>query len=434
MTCFRHRDRLRTLSAAFAFALTAAPLASQQPSYPTRWSPAIAERADVKAALEYLDKRFPKQLEEWARITEMQAKSEHEKMRADYVYGVMEDEGLKVSYDSIGNVTGIREGTGGGPTIVFAAHMDIVHALGTDLKVRFDGDTLRAPGVFDNSASVANLLAVIRAMRIGNVKTKATFIFVATVQEELGLKGMDWWLDHNPKPDLLVGMDGGLGPIMYGALGIYWSKYVFTGAGSHTVTSRGKPTPVKAVADAIAHIYQVNVPPLPQGAVYNVGQIHGGVIFNGIPQELYYTMDLRSPDPVLLDSLDRTLDGIAAAAAKKEGVQWHKEIVQHNKAGGTTATLAGARAHPIVQTAIDIHHSLGIDIGPPGKDAEAFGSTDANMGVVRGIPSIAVGRSFGGNQHTITEWAHWPSALPATKMILLLAVALSDGAVKGIVP
>jgi hypothetical protein len=58
------------------------------------------------------------------------------------------------------------------------------------------------------------------------------------------------------------------------------------------------------------------------------------------------------------------------------------------------------------------------------------------MGVVRGIPSIAVGRSRGGNQHTLTEWAHWPSALPATKMILLLAVALSDGTKQpmGIVP
>lgn len=402
-------------------------MAGAQHAYPTQWSPAIADRADVKAALSYLERNFSKQVDEWIKIAEMQGKSEHEQERGAYVRRMMEAEGLSVTVDSIGNVIGRRKEQGSGPTIVFAAHLDIVHPLGTDLKVHRDGDTLRAPGIFDNSASVANLLAVIRAMNAAKVRTQANFIFIGTTQEELGLRGMDYWLEHNPKPDLLVGMDGGLGPINYGALGIYWTKYYFTGAGSHTVTSRGKPTPVKALADAINRVYALQFPPLPNGAVANVGQVHGGVIFNGIPQELYFTMDLRSPNPGLLDSLDREIDRAVVDAARKEGVDTKKEIVQHNKAGGTEQMLAGARAHPIVQTAIDVHNFLGISIGPPGKDAIATGSTDANMGVVRGIPSISIGRSAGGNQHTLTEWAHWPSALPATKMVLLLAIALSDG-------
>jgi hypothetical protein len=44
---------------------------------------------------------------------------------------------------------------------------------------------------------------------------------------------------------------------------------------------------------------------------------------------------------------------------------------------------------------------------------------------VRGIPSIAVGRSRGGDQHTLSEWAELDSALPATKMILLLALSMA---------
>lgn len=398
-----------------------------QPSYPTQWSPAIAERADVKAALSYLEKNFPGHLAEWIRIAEMQGKSQHEQARGAYVARMMRAEGLVVTIDSIGNVTGRSAVRTRGPTIAFAAHMDIVHALGTNLKVRRAGDTLAAPGIFDNSASVANLLAVIRALRAGGVKTTANFVFIGTTQEELGFNGMNYWLDHNPKPDLLVGMDGGLGPIDYGALGIYWTRYVFTGAGSHTVTSRGKPTPVKALADAVRRIYAFRFPGLPNGAVTNIGQIHGGAIFNGIPQELYFTMDLRSPDPVLLDSLDREIDSAVATAARQEGVAWRKDVVQQARAGGTTEMLRSARAHPIVQTAIDIHKFLGIDISSPDGEAQATGSTDANMGVVRGIPSIAIGRAFGGNQHTLSEWANWKSALPATRMVLLLAVTLSDG-------
>ena len=80
------------------------------------------------------------------------------------VYEQMEKEGLEVAVDSIGNVTGRRRGTGGGPTVVFAAHLDTVHPLDTDVRVRVQGDTLRAPGVFDNSASLANMLAAVRAL------------------------------------------------------------------------------------------------------------------------------------------------------------------------------------------------------------------------------------------------------------------------------
>ncbi|HQW66272.1 MAG TPA: hypothetical protein PLJ23_04480, partial [Gemmatimonadales bacterium] len=92
-----------------------------------------------------------------------------------------------------------------------------------------------------------------------------------------------------------------------------------------------------------------------------------------------------------------------------------------------------ARNHPLVQTAIDIQKQLGITFGMPGAaEAVATGSTDANMGVVRKIPSISIGRSFGGGGHTLAEWAHWPSALPATKMALLLAVTMADAS--GAVP
>jgi hypothetical protein len=47
------------------------------------------------------------------------------------------------------------------------------------------------------------------------------------------------------------------------------------------------------------------------------------------------------------------------------------------------------------------------------------------MGVIRGIPSVSIGRTTGGEQHTLTEWADIDSALPATKIALLIAVAMA---------
>jgi acetylornithine deacetylase/succinyl-diaminopimelate desuccinylase-like protein len=406
-------------------------LAQAQPAR-TTWSPDVPRQPLVAQSLRWLEQNFPRQVEEWIRIAEMQGKSGHEQERGRYVAAEMQREGLAVTTDSIGNVIGVRKGRSGGPSVVFAAHLDIVHPLGTDLRVRRNGDTLHAPGIFDNSASVANMLAVIRALNAANVETRGDLIFIGTAQEELGLRGMSYWLDHNPRPGVVVAMDGGLGAIPYGALGIYWTKYFYRGQGSHTNTSAGKPHPARAAAAAIQRIYEIVIPQGRGGAVYNVGQIHGGVIFNGIPEEVWFSVDLRSVNPTLLDSLDNEVERRARQAAEVERVAFAKEIVNHERAGGTEEMLRDRRAHPLVQTAVDIQTWLGVQTG--GRDAVATGSTDSNAAVVRGIPSIAIGRSYGGDQHTLREWAHWPSAILGSKLTLLLAITMGGAAASGVIP
>ncbi|MDQ8161139.1 MAG: M20/M25/M40 family metallo-hydrolase [Gemmatimonadota bacterium] len=410
-----------------SFSLTVASSLAAQ-TFPTSWNPALLKRADVTSGLARLEQQFPQQVEEWIRIAEMPGKSRLEQQRGAYVKKVFEQEGLAVSVDSIGNVTGVRKGTGGGPTIVIAAHTDIVFPPETNTKVRRSGDTLFAPGVGDNTASVANMLATLRVMNATKFTSKGDIIFIGTVQEELGLKGMEYWLQHNAKPDLLIVPDGAYGSVAYGALGIYWTKYVFTHPGAHTLSSRGIPTPVKAVAKAIDRLYQLQFEALPNGAVMNIGQIHGGSIFNAVPQELYFTVDLRSSDPALLDSLDRTITRITQDVAAEQKVGLKVEIEQKSGAGGTEKQLEGARAHPLVQTAIDINRALGMTPGMPGaSEAVATGATDANPGVVRKIPSIAIGGSKANGAHQLTEFALASSALPSTKLLYLLTATFADG-------
>jgi acetylornithine deacetylase/succinyl-diaminopimelate desuccinylase-like protein len=418
--------RLRTLATLLTVVVATnvpAPLAAQATG--SRFTDQVKNNRTVQDAVTWIDDNYDAQVEEWIRITEIPGASRHEQERGAYVRAEMEAEGLEVSVDSIGNVTGIRRGTGGGPTIVFAAHMDTVHPLDTDVSVTRDGDILRAPGIFDNSASVANMLATIRAMNRAGVRTQGDLVFVATVQEELGLIGMDYWFDHNEGvADMLVAMDGGLGGVSYGALGIYWTRYWFRGEGSHTNSSTGKPHPVRALAEAVDHIYELEIPEGRGGAVYNIGMIGGGKIFNGIPQDIFFTMDLRSVNPVLLDSLDAEVESAVRSAAEHHGVRWDLERVQHLTAGGTPDQLGDRATHPVVTTAMEVYRSLDI-----ATRAIPSGSTDGNIGVVRGIPSIAVGRAAGGDQHTLTEWADGTSALRATQAIVYLAASLA-----GVVP
>ena len=388
----------------------------------SKFTPAVATAPAVRDALAWVDAHFADQVAEWIRLTQIPGPSRHEQRRALHVRTQLEALGLTIQSDSLGNTWTVIAGSGRGPRVVFAAHMDTVHPDGTDLTVRWQDSTLHVPGVFDNTASVANFLAMARAWRAAGVRTRGDIVLLFTVQEELGLLGMEYWLERNPA-DLLVAVDGELGPVRYGALGIYQSRMVFSGPGSHTNTSRGKPHPARAAARCILDIGDIPLPPADSAvtAVANVGMVRGGTVVNATPEEVSFTVDLRSVDPVLLERLDSVLVRTCGAAAGAERVAFRREVIQREAAGGTPEQLAPRLAHPLVQTALAVHRHLGLD-----TRALATGSTDANVGVRRGMPSISVGRSFGGDQHTLREWADVPSARLGTRQLILLAAALAE--------
>ena len=419
--------RFRVLA---AVALSGATAFAQAPSSgsSSKFTPALAARADVKLALDFVDQHFDAQVAEWIRLTEMPALSTHEQQRVAYIGGELTKLGLSPTTDAIGNVMARRKGTGGGPAILFAAHMDTVHPMDTDLMVRRLPDgTLHAPGVFDDTPSDVNVLQALRALDAAKVNTKGDIIALFTVQEELGLKGMYYWFDHNPKTaDMIVAIDGELGVVNYGALGIYWSKMKFTAPGAHTNNSRGEPNPAHAVAQCITDIYTIPLPPVkdPAPVIYNIGMLGGGTIVNAISPESWFTVDLRTIDPNLIRKFDADIVSKCQKAAADQKVAFAREFIQKSEAGGREEQLAGQLASPVVQTAVAVLNYLGVKLVPDGEPVPT-GSTDANVGVVHGVPSVAIGRTRGGNQHSLSEWADIASAKAGTKQLILLAVSLA---------
>lgn len=399
-------------------------LANAQVSYPSKFSETLAHSDQVAPALEWLEANFDDQVAEWIRITEIPGKSGYEEARAAYLLEQLQEEGVEAWIDDAGNVVARLPGVGDGPGVAFGAHMDTVHPMDADLTVRRDGDILRAPGIFDNSASVANMMATVRALKRSGVQTGGDLIFIATVEEEVGFNGMDAWLDANPGvAEVVVALDGGMGGVSYGALWFGQRRYSFHAEGAHTLSSHGKPHPARALSDAISSIYEIQLPDGGPFAVFNVGMLGGGVVTNAIPQETWFTVDLRSVSPPLVDELDVELDRRVAEAAAKHGVEWTRDPVVSPSAvaaSGDMLSEAERRSHPLVQTMLDIYAYLGVT-----ARANDSGSTDAVAAVRRGIPAIAIGRGWGGEQHTLSEWANAPSALTATKAVLLVAVAMA---------
>jgi tripeptide aminopeptidase len=408
-------------------------LAASALSAQSRWfQPSLLEKPEVNKALQSVDDRSASIIDEWIRIVEIPAPSGKEQARAKYIRAEMEKLGLSdIRTDDIFNVSGVRKGTGGGPTVVFAAHTDTVFPEGTDVKVKREGDVLRAPGVGDDTSNLMATLEMFRALNRGGIKTKGDLIFLASVQEELGLLGAKHWLETSGyKPDMFVAADVGSTQVWYGALRIDQFKFYYTSPGAHTMESRGTPSPAKAVAKAITALYDIPLPPVAAGLdsfklpVMNVGMLGGGTVVNAVPREAWFTVDLRSLDSATQDRLESQVVATARRTGEQEGVGFRMEKkmgIDYSKAVPQSDRLN----HPLVQTALAVSNYFRKP-GTPEIVPADVGSTDANIAVSMGIPGVAIGATDERMPHRLEENVDASSIIPGIKLFVVLAVALTS--------
>lgn len=381
--------------------------------------------------MQSVDDRAGGIVDEWIRLVETPSPSTKEQARAKYIRAEMEKLGLTdIRVDDISNVSGVRKGTGGGPTVVFCAHTDTVFPEGTPIKVKREGDVLRAPGIGDDTSNLMAVLEMFRALNRGGVRTKGDLIFVASVQEEVGLLGAKHWLETSGyKPDMFVATDLSSDQVWYGALRIDQFKFFYTSPGAHTMESRGAPSPSHAVARAINALYEIPLPPVAQGLdsfklpVINVGMLGGGTVVNAVPREAWFTVDLRSLDSATQDRLETAVVSTARKAAEQEGVGFKTEKkmgIDYSRALPQKERLN----HPVVQTALAVANHFRKP-GAPQIEPRDVGSTDANIAVSMGIPAVAVGAVIERMPHRLEENADASSMVPGIKGLIALAVALT---------
>jgi len=406
--------------------LTPASLAAQG----SLFQPSLLTRPDVRQSLDSIDARASAIVDEWIKLVEIPAPSTKEQARAAYIKAELQKLSLTdLRTDELGNVSAVRKGTGGGPTVVFAAHMDTVFPEGTDVTVKRDGDVLRGPGVGDDTSNLIATLEMFRALDRGGVRKKGDLIFVATVQEELGLVGAKHWLEKSGyKPDMFIAVDVGSDAVWYGALRITNYKFFYTSPGAHTMESRDGPSPAKAVSQGIAAMSEIPLPPIAAGLgtfklpVINVGMLGGGTVFNAVPREAWFTVDLRSLDTPTQSRLEKEVEAAAQRVADREKVGFRVEkrtFLEFAQSRPQAERLASALVQTAVATANQFQKP-----GAPAIVPMDVGSTDANTAIALGISAVAVGAVTQRFAHRLEENADASSIVPGIKHLLALAVAL----------
>jgi len=380
------------------------------------FDPEMVKTSFVQNLFSFIHRNKEKIIKEWIFLTEIPAPSGYEHKRANYMKKQFEKVGLDEAYvDSSGNAVGIWKGLSQGKKIVMSAHLDTVFQGVWEIKVKRQGNILKAPGIGDDTASLVNLLWSIRALKQAGFKPRNTYYFLGTVGEETGFVGMRAFLDATKeKFDLVIALDGDLGGVHYGALGFGGGKFVFRGPGAHTLQSRGIPNPNLAVAKAVERICEIVIPssPLEKWTIINIGMIGGGKVRNAVSQESCFTVDLRSVNQEELERAQAEVLRICREVAEEEGVEMEMDLNEDSKA----YQIPGAGESFLVKTVVDILEFLQV------RDIEVnpLGSTEANVGIEKGILSVNLGRTYGRYKHTLREEAEIDGLIIAMKQILLL--------------
>jgi tripeptide aminopeptidase len=316
--------------------------------------------------------------------------------------------GLVARIDAVGNVLAERPGTGRGPTIVIAGHLDTVFPEGTDVKVKDEGARMKGPGIGDDCRGLAVVLAVARAYQRANPRHDARIIFVGNVGEEGpgNLRGTRHLFDVELKGkiDFFISVDGQGLDITSRAVGSNRYKVTYKGPGGHSYGAFGIPNPIHALGRAIDGIADVQVPSNPK-TTFNVGVISGGTSVNSIAFEASMEIDMRSESADALAEVDRKIRATLTAALDAENARWTGERATRSKLSlvidtiGIRPTGGQSDTAKIVQVALGAGKSLGFNA------ATTASSTDANLPISRGIPAITIdGGGQGGGGHALNEW------------------------------
>ena len=392
----------------------------------------LAASPPVRAACDRLRSQ-ESQFAQWQmEATRVAAPPFGEAARGAWLTDRFRDIGLDdVQVDEVGNVFGVRPGYGS-RLVVLSAHIDTVFPATTPLNIRQQGSRLYGPGVSDNGAGIAAMLAVASVLGSARIPHALPFVFIGNVGEEGegDLRGMRHVFATPRWRDAIaysVVVDGaGADTVVAEALGSRRFEVIVRGPGGHSWSDFGTPNPIIALSRAVELLSQTPVPSSPK-TTFNVGVIRGGTSVNSIPESASMRVDLRSTSMAEIDRLERALR-IAleqAVAVENLAAAQHKirkpQVVQSEvvEIGNRPAGELGPDAR-----ILKVIRAVDAQLGNTAQVQRA--STDANIPLSLGREAIAIGGGgSGGGAHTLQEWFDCNGRELGLRRILLTMITLS---------
>lgn len=365
------------------------------------------------------------------------APSGKEEKRARFCQDWLKEQGADgVFVDEAGNVVWPYRAENS-KLIVFDAHMDLVFPDLEPLPMREEGNRIFCPGVGDDSANLAVLLMTAKYVAECQPDTgEYGLLFVCGVGEE-GL--------GNLKGARQVCQTYGNRIAAFYAFDLYMNEYTARAVGSlryrvsvqaqggHSYHCFGNTNANVLLAELILELYQIQVP-IRGKTTYNVGMISGGTSVNTIAQKAELLYEIRSDDEEDLREMEELFQKHIKSFQEKLSGAAGSEVTCTEKqkpAPGQTEvqigmSSAGANGSDKNMGCIAVE-LLGKRPCESGVDQERrqklFSkveqivesvtgtrpvpvpcSTDCNIPLSMGIPSVCIGTCRGAGAHTREEY------------------------------
>jgi tripeptide aminopeptidase len=385
----------------------------------------LTEIAAVKERLQWFTREKQWINETHLELCRVPAPTFLEQDRAAWFLAQLRGAGWNTAIDRAGNVIAT---SGEGPYVALTAHMDTVLAPKNrdEIAVNANG-TFRGPGISDNGAGLAALLAVAHAWKFGQTlpEFRRGLLLVANVGEEgegnlLGMRHLCKQSPIGKKIEAFVVVDGAdTSHITTRGLGSRRFEVTFTGPGGHSWSDFGVGNPLHALCRAVTLFTDTRINGAPKSAL-NVGLIEGGSGVNAIAQAARAKVDIRSESNRKLDELVEALETAVERAKEVEN--------QRATAGKVAAKVKEIGSRPaaeLPESAVILQYLRAVDAHLGIRSHLDTSSTDANIPLSLGIPTVAIGGGgAGGGAHTPQEWYRPEGRDLGLKRILLTLLLL----------
>jgi acetylornithine deacetylase/succinyl-diaminopimelate desuccinylase-like protein len=356
-----------------------------------------------------------------------------EQRRAEWMAARLAELGWTTHVDRAGNVVAqLGPLPSDGELIALTAHLDTVLAPRLPEEIRVESrERFRGPGVADNGAGLAALMAVARALAENppDGVDLNRLLLVANVGEEGegNLSGMRYLCLQSPLAARLAAVVVLDGPdtahVTVEALACRRFELTVIGPGGHSWSDHGAANAVHALARTIAWYADARNESTvePAGPLsWNFGVIEGGSTVNAIPALARAKVDLRAQAPGDLDELSASLGAVMERALVEENrLARSGRVTGRIKETGSRPAGRLAEDSPLLSCLRAVDQFLSI------RSTLDCASTDANIPLSIGLPALSIGTGgTGGGAHTPAEWYSPAGRDLGLRRILLLAVAL----------
>jgi tripeptide aminopeptidase len=400
----------------------------------------LAEGRALAAAQSWFNRERAWINEQHLELCRVAAPTFFEQQRAEWFRERLSALGWEATLDRAGNVRAVFGGAESTRGLVVSAHLDTVLAPARAEDIYYVAESrLMGPGVSDNGAGLAALLALARVLAESPDldEIRSSLLLVANVGEEGegNLSGMRYLCQHGLQAGgtkAFLVLDGpSTDHVTAQALASRRFEISFSGPGGHSWNDSGIPNPIHAISQVVSSFLEAADMRLTAGkktrCSYHFGIIEGGASVNAIPSSARAKLDVRSEDTALLEEIAALLTPAVERSLQHfnrtgSGERLNAKIKElGSRPGGKLPEHS-----PLLRTieAVDSHLHIRARVD--------CASTDANVPLSLGLPAISIGAGGqGGGAHTPQEWYQPDRRDIGLRRILLVLAALANPEFEG---